>query len=131
MAIDFTQRFVPDEKTKDKPKKGKTSTTDITTNSTIDNNGASPIVSNVDSNSNNDNGITIYKKAIQKKAKKPTAAELRKQQNVYIDNNLVDAIEKILSNQTNLQKKDIYNAALQMYLQYAFDMKVELLEDQY
>lgn len=106
----------------------------IPKDSSIASNNTSPInPSNDIKNSTNSEAskLEAYRAIAQKKAQKPAASELRQQQNVYIDNNLIAAIEDILNKNKKLQKKDIYNAALQMYLEFAFDMKVTLKEDEY
>jgi hypothetical protein len=73
--------------------------------------------------------IEKYKASQLQKTTLLSHAEMFKQQNVYIDRELIKAIDKILKKNKKLSKQDIYNNALKMYLDVVFDTKVDLISE--
>ena len=69
--------------------------------------------------------INSYRKMVSENVKKKMFDELFIQQNVYIDRNLAKAVDKIVK-QKGKKKKDIYNEAIQMYLDIMYDQKIRL-----
>lgn len=74
--------------------------------------------------------INQYKTQAKRKTEQLSHSEMFDQQNVYIDKNLISAIKQVLKKNKKLTKQDLFNNALKMYLDIAFDIQVDLLSEQ-
>jgi hypothetical protein len=85
----------------------------------------------VDANHENDvqAKVEAYKKKIDLKRKQLTHNKMYQQQNVYIDRNIVAAVNKVLK-KNKMTKQELYNEALKLYLDVVHDVQVKMKSEE-
>ena len=73
--------------------------------------------------------VEAYKKKIDLKRKQLTHNKMYQQQNVYIDRNIVAAVNEVLR-KNKMTKQELYNEALKLYLDVVHDVQVKMKSEE-